>query len=172
MKKILAIFPVLLILSILITACGTAEEPAPTAAPLQVLPTEAPLSEPTPVEEAAPAPIEDATPAEVEPAQPEFLSYLDPVMLLTPASGGGTRPILAWEPIPGVDRYGVYLYAPSGRLYWSWQGRETEIPVGGVPRLREDAIGPSVVDGMTWIVIAYNPDQLPIASGGPRPIGP
>ena len=171
MKKRLATLLFILILALLITACG-AEEPPPPTEPEQVLPTELPTSEPTPVEEAAATPTEEAPPAEAEPAQPEYLSFLDPVALLTPTSGGGTRPILAWEPVPGADRYGVYLYAPSGRLYWSWQGRETSVPVGGLPQLREDAIGPSVVDGMTWTVIAYDADQFPLAAGGPRAIGP
>lgn len=104
--------------------------------------------------------------------QPDFVSFVDPMTLTTPTSGGGIRPVLAWEPVEAADRYGVYLYAPDGSLYWSWQGRETSVPVGGRPQLREDATGPSVIEGMSWVVIAYNQEQLPIASAGPRPIGP
>ena len=126
------------------------------------------MAAPAADEPVVPDPTTEAPPTAVETelAQPEYLSYLDAVTLLTTASGGGTRPILAWEPVAGADRYGVYLYAPSGRLYWSWQGRETSVPVGGVPQLREDAIGPSVIERMTWMVIAYDADQFPIASGG------
>ena len=129
-------------------ATSTSEEP--TEIPQEALPTETP------------------SPSN----QIDFLEYLDRITLITPLSGGGTRPVMEWEPFEGADRYGVYLYAPGDRLYWSWQGRETSVPVGGFPQLREDALGPSIADGMTWMVIAYDADQFPLAASELRPISP
>ncbi len=103
---------------------------------------------------------------------PDYLEHLDRITLLTPESGNGPRPILKWEAADGADRYGVYLYGSDGELYWSWQGRETEIPVGGRPQLLENALGPRVSDGMTWAVIGFNAEQMPVAAGGLRSINP
>lgn len=105
-------------------------------------------------------------------SQVSYLDFSDGMTLTTPTSGGGIRPVLAWDPVNGADWYGVYLYAPNHKLYWSWQGRESSVPVGGRPKLNDDSLGPSVVVGMTWSVIAYDAQDLPIASGGPRPIAP
>ncbi|HUG48045.1 MAG TPA: hypothetical protein VMP67_06495 [Candidatus Limnocylindria bacterium] len=93
-------------------------------------------------------------------------------MLKTPTSGGGSRPLLEWEPVADADHYGAYVYAPEGIIYWAWAGRETSVHVGGEPQLREGAPGPSIVDGMTWAVIAYDPDLIPIAVSELRPISP
>ncbi len=103
---------------------------------------------------------------------PDFLEHLDRIRLLTPTSGNGPRPVLQWEAADGADRYGVYLYDSEGELYWSWQGRETKIPVGGRPRLVENALGPRVAEGMTWTVIGFDAEQLPVAAGGSRSIAP
>jgi hypothetical protein len=108
----------------------------------------------------------------LESSPPENLKHLEGIALLTPTEGGGTRPILEWEGVEGADRYGVYLYDQEGKLYWSWQGRETSIPVGGKPRLGEDALGPQVSAGMSWTVIAFDADQAPLAAGGPQVIAP
>jgi hypothetical protein len=105
-------------------------------------------------------------------SQVSYLDFSEGMTLTTPTSGGGIRPVLAWDPVDGADWYGVYLYAPNHKLYWSWQGRESSVPVGGRPKLNDDSLGPSAVVGMTWSVIAYDAEDLPVASGGPRPIGP
>ena len=102
----------------------------------------------------------------------QLLGNLDPVTLLTPTSGSGRRPLLEWTPVAGADHYGAYLYAPSGAIYWAWSGRRTAIHVGGEPQLRDRAAGPSVSRGMTWAVIAYNADMLPIAASELRSISP
>ncbi|MDX1691082.1 MAG: hypothetical protein R3290_08685 [Acidimicrobiia bacterium] len=102
-----------------------------------------------------------------------YFGDFDMVIVQTTAhSGGGIRPLLAWEPVEGADHYGVYLYAPDGSVYWVWRGEATGVPVGGEPRIREDAPGPSVVEGMTWSVIAYGEDLIPIAASPLRAIAP
>ncbi len=163
---------------LLTTACAASPDEVTEPDPTRTLATEptAPVPSPT-IERPTEVPQEaqpTKAPTEAPPpsSQPDFLDFLDAITINTPVSGGGTRPILAWEPVNGADRYGVYLYAPGGRLYWSWQGREPSVPVGGRPQLREDALGPSVTEGMTWMVIAYDADQFPIAAGGLRPIDP
>ncbi|MGA9191965.1 MAG: hypothetical protein WBZ24_09550 [Anaerolineales bacterium] len=121
----------------------------------------------------APSAVPAASPTQPQESGPVgFLDFLPSMTLTTPTSGGGIRPVLAWDPVDGAAWYGVYLYAPNQELYWSWQGRETSVPVGGRPKLNDDSLGPSVVEGMTWNVIAYDANNLPVASGGPRPIAP
>jgi hypothetical protein len=160
---------------LLATACAASPNAVADEAPTPTIPAE-PTG--TPPSEGEPTEIPQAAqpteaPTEAPPAsQPDFLDFLDAITINTPVSGGGTRPILAWDPVDSADRYGVYLYAPNGQLYWSWQGRESSVPVGGRPQLREDALGPSVAEGMTWMVIAYDVDQFPIAVGGLHPIAP
>ena len=97
---------------------------------------------------------------------------LDEVLLTTPLSGGGLRPLLAWGPANSAAYYAVKLYAPDGSPYWAWQGTATQIHVGGEPVLEDYAEGPFVVDGMTWGVIAYDEEWAPIAASERRPIGP
>ena len=159
-KQLLMVMTVLVLVSA--SACGRADGPAAGE--------EALLAEGEPGMTTSPA-----TPS-LEPVEatdlPDFLEHLDRITLLTPTSGSGPRPVLAWEAADGADRYGVYLYDSKGELYWSWQGRETEIPVGGRPRLVDEAPGPRVAEGMTWTVIGLNADQLPVAAGGPQPIAP
>ena len=54
------------------------------------------------------------------PAEGPFLSGFDQsVQLATATEGGGVRPLLEWGSVSGADHYGVYLYAPDGKLYWS-----------------------------------------------------
>ena len=102
-----------------------------------------------------------------------FLTGMPAISQTTPVSGGGTRPALAWETVDGADHYGVYVYTPDGRPYWSWRGRTTTAYVGGGGEpLNEDAAGPSITEGMTWVVIAYDADLAPVASSPQRPIAP
>jgi len=159
-KQMLILLSVLLVL--ILPGCGQADISAPGE--------EAVLAENEQGMSTSPA-----TPS-LEPVEatdlPDFLEHLDRITLLTPTSGNGPRPILKWEAAAGADRYGVYLYDSDGELYWSWQGRETEIPVGGRPRLVENALGPRVSEGMTWTVIGFDAEQLPVAAGGSRSIAP
>jgi len=107
-----------------------------------------------------------------EAAGPLFGSFDQAVTLLTATSGGGIRPLLQWDPVSGADHYGVYVYAPNGDLYWSWLTTDTSVHVGGEPVLHDDAPGPSVAEGMSWAVVAYDAAQLPLAVSAQRPIAP
>lgn len=158
--RLLILFAAVLLLSA--PACGLTSGTAPGQ---EDVPAETSRVSPTTPPPASPEPVQDTSP-------PKNLEHLEGIALLTPTTGGGTRPVLEWEGVEEADRYGVYLYDPEGKLFWSWQGRETSIPVGGRPRLVEDALGPRVAEGMTWIVIAFDADQMPVAAGGPRAIAP
>lgn len=159
---------------------GVTSPPAPTltasTAPVSgspVPPTSTPPTfAPTPSSATA-APV-TASPTSSATAAPEplFGGVDRTVELLTPEAGGGPRPDLSWSAVPGADHYGLYVYAPSGDIYWAWQGRATSVPVGGLPRLHDDVAGPSVSEGMTWAVVAYDTDLLPVAVSPRRPISP
>lgn len=94
------------------------------------------------------------------------------IELLTPASGGGTRPILEWVAVEGASHYLVAVRTPEGKGYWAWRTEDTSVPVGGWPRLNEEANGPRVAKGMTWSVIAVDKDGTIIAVSNHRPISP
>lgn len=91
---------------------------------------------------------------------------------LTPVAGSGIRPLLEWSPVDGASHYMVVVYAPDGSPYWTWTGAATSVHVGGDPVLADDRPGPSVVDGMTWGIVALDDEIVPIASSDRRPIAP
>lgn len=108
-----------------------------------------------------------------EPAgDPLFAGLDDTVALVTDTSGGGERPLLEWESVDGADHYSLYLYGPSGDVYWSWTGHDTAVHVGGEPRLDDGVPGPSVADGMSWSVLAHDAAGLPLAVSEQRAIAP
>lgn len=94
------------------------------------------------------------------------------IEVTTPTAGEGPRPELSWEPVPETVRYLVTVYTPGGDPYWAWQGENTSIHVGGEPRLEPDAAGPSVVDGMTWEVVAVGSNDELLAASGRMEISP
>jgi hypothetical protein len=113
------------------------------------------------------------TTAEVVEPGPALFEGLDgDIILKTPTSGGGERPLLEWEPFAGADHYAVFLYAPSGEAYWVWSGDATSVHVGGEPLLAEGSPGPNVAEGMSWAVIAYDAAMVPVAVSERRPIAP
>ncbi len=119
----------------------------------------------------------DTTPAPptvptTEPAASFFGSFATVIVQHTAETGDGIRPLLEWDAVLDADHYGVYLYAPSGATYWAWRGTETSVFVGGATQIREDAAGPSIADGMSWAVIAFDADLLPLAASPLRPIAP
>ena len=107
-----------------------------------------------------------------QPGPPMFAGLDGAIVLQTPASGGGERPLLEWEPSAGAEHYVVFLYAPSGEAYWVWSGDDTSVHVGGEPQLGPGSPGPDVVEGMSWAVIAYDADMVPVAVSERRPIAP
>jgi hypothetical protein len=112
------------------------------------------------------------TQAEAAIGEPFFGGLDRQIGLLTPEAGGGGRPLLEWEPVPGADHYAVYVYAPDDRVYWAWTGDDARVHVGGEPQLLEGVSGPSISPGMSWAVIAFDADLLPIAVSERREIAP
>jgi len=113
-------------------------------------------------------------PAETEtealPVNPDI--GVEVMSLLSAESGNGTRPILAWDPVPGSFMYSLVVLTPDGEPYWAWEGVETSVHVGGEPQLKDLAAGPSVVPGMTWSVAAYDDEFHVIAVSRKSPISP
>ena len=117
-----------------------------------------------------PTPLPSALP---EPTRASlFAGFDEEVVQLSPESGQGIRPLLEWEAVDGADHYALFLFAPDGAAYWAWMGPQTSVHVGGEPQLREGAPGPSIIDGMSWLVFAYDEGGLPIAMSPVRPISP
>jgi hypothetical protein len=100
----------------------------------------------------------------------QLIAGLPQIVQLTPLAGGGPRPSLDWEPVEGAIRYDVTLYAPDGIGYWAWHGPETSVVVGELAT--PDQSGPRVSPGMSWALLAFDADGLPIASSALRPIDP
>lgn len=125
-----------------------------TANPTTVPTTTAPATVPT----TAPTPLVDGVEATIE--------------LLAPVSGSGPRPLLEWAAADGAAMYTVAVYAPDGAPYWTWTGPETSVHVGGNPQLADGEPGPSVSDEMSWAVMAFDADMVPVAVSNRRPIAP
>lgn len=151
------------------TGCSgpTAQVPAPSdaATPAAVDTVEATDEVVGPT---TPAPTPTPTPAPVA-----FVQGLDDevVVQTTPVSGGGDRPVLAWEAFDGAADYVVAVHDADDRPYWAWTTSDTQVRIGLTER-PETAPGPRVADGTTWVVIARDADGTPIASSPRRPIGP
>jgi hypothetical protein len=96
----------------------------------------------------------------------------DVVVQTTPTSGGGTRPLLGWEPFEGAATYLVIVYAEGGEPYWSTITEQTETFVGGAAQIPDGVDGPEVAEGYSWAVYAEDADGIPIASSPIRPISP
>jgi len=161
------------LLALVLSSCGgdDAESPDSTSAvpadQVEATPTT------TTAESADQAEATTTTAESADQAEAPFLNGFDRgVVLATAPEGGGNRPLLEWSSVSGADHYGVYLYAPSGKLYWSWRGRELSVYVGGAVQIGDHAAGPAVVVGMNWAVVAYDANLNPIAASGLRPIGP
>lgn len=88
--------------------------------------------------------------------RPAGATAFPPITTMSESSRGGAHPELSWEAVPGTELYAVALFDPDGRIYWSWQGDESAVHVGGEPQLSAEAAGPSVVAGMSWQVLALD----------------
>jgi hypothetical protein len=120
-------------------------------------PTEAPTNVPTEV-----------------PSEP-FLSVpgIGRVNLLTDVQGGGEKPSLAWESIPGADRYQLVVFDEAGEPYWAWEGAQTQVYMGGSEsQPPADSSGPVVGVGYSWAVVAYDANGQITASSELRPVSP
>lgn len=151
----------LLVVGVL-AACGGDDATPTTTAPGAAATTTTTATGTTPTT------VPDEEPAVDLPAR---LGLLE-ITLLTPTSGGGTRPILEWEPVDGAAGYEVALNGPGGGIYWAGWATGTSIPVGGEPLIDPEFSGPSVSEGMTWSVAAYDADGYLVAISVMRPIAP
>lgn len=145
---------------------------ADTAAPATEAADDSATDSTEPAESTAP---ESTAP---EPTAPEPSDAVLPVpdaalvVQTTPTSGGGARPLLAWESFDGAATYLVIVYAEGGEPYWSTITDRTETYVGGAAPIPDGVDGPEVAEGYSWAVYAEDADGIPIASSPLRPISP
>lgn len=93
--------------------------------------------------------------------------------LLTGQSGVGEKPLLRWEAVSGANFYQLVVFDEAGKPYWAWEGKATQIYLGGTQEQPPaDSSGPVIGSGYSWIVIAYNAEHRAIASSEKRPISP
>jgi hypothetical protein len=163
-----------------------AAEPVATSEPTSTEPptlaTDPPSTDPPSTDQGTDPPMgtvsDDSTvePTETTEPPPTSAALLEgfdvSVELMTATSGGGIRPLLEWSPHEGATWYLATLYAPDGTVYWTWTGPSTSVHVGGDPRLDDGVPGPSVIEGMSWGVVALDADVVPIAMSARLPIAP
>lgn len=94
--------------------------------------------------------------------------YLDPIAVTV--ADPGPRPLLTWAPVDGATLYLVTVLDSSGVGYWTWEGTDTEVHVGGTAE--PDAIGPYVFEDMTWRVAAQDDSGTLLAVSEPSPLSP
>jgi hypothetical protein len=143
-------------LALLAAGCAGSEE-ASTPAPDQVS-TPAPSATP-PADEPATTPPTTEPPAEDDAGLPSIEG-------LTAAEGAGLQPLLQWEPVSGAATYDVVLYDPAGAAYGAWSGTAAAVVVG------DGAVDPTIAEGMSWAVLAYDDDGAPVAASAQLPIAP
>ena len=166
------LFPLAIVVAVLV-GCGTAAdlsasgssspEATPSVAETTAGPTNTVQSFAT---SSAPASTVHVIPEEV------FMPGLGltPIDQITPIDGGGPRPLLAWEPVPGADRYTVLVMDEEGKPWWAWTGEGESVVLGGVDASAEIG-GPQAGPGVTWVVFAHDNGGSLIAVSPARPVG-
>jgi hypothetical protein len=171
-------------------ACGGGSNP--TSAPTNAA-SPAPTQVASPASPSAPSPAQ-TTQATIAPTLGSDLPSLQPtapqpiqtpaqpqdlipggaaVVLTTPQSGVGTRPLLEWQPVDGAATYRVTVFDGTGRPYWAWEGDTPSAYFGGgAEALPDEAPGPILGAGMSWVVFAADADGVPIAASAITPIAP
>lgn len=100
---------------------------------------------------------------------PAVLGIGGSVVQTTPTSGNPPTPLLAWEPVDGAESYSVIVLDPDGATWWSWDGPELEVALGGVgsapAALRTAA-------GVSWAVLAQAEDGTVLAVSPWRRLDP
>lgn len=95
------------------------------------------------------------------------------IVLLTPATGNGPKPLLTWEPVVGASTYDVIVNTLDGGPYWAWRGATSEVWLGGhEPEPDPDTEGPVLVEPMLLTVVATDDSGIPLAGIGPVEIAP
>ena len=95
------------------------------------------------------------------------------IVLLTPATGNGPKPLLTWEPVVGASTYDVIVNTLDGGPYWAWRGATSEVWIGGHETEPDpDTEGPVLVEPMLLTVVATDDSGIPLAGIGPVEIAP
>jgi hypothetical protein len=103
---------------------------------------------------------------------PPVIDGLAPVVLLTPASGGGPRPLLEWERVVEAASYLVVVYDGDGDAFWSAITDATSVYLGGPELIPEANSAPRLAGDSTWVVFARDATGRVIAASGRAPIAP
>lgn len=157
--------PAALVLLALVTMPACSSSSTPTTADVAAVDRDTPAGDPT-----EPSPDESAsTPPAPSSLAPE-VAGLAGIRLTTSPAEVGTRPELTWDPVDDAAYYSLVVSTADGRPYWAWEGTTTSIPLGGLPRLHDDAAGPRLADAMTWVVTAHDADHRVIALSDREPL--
>jgi hypothetical protein len=95
------------------------------------------------------------------------------IQQLTAAEDVGAQPLFEWQAVEDAARYVLLVIDTDGRAYWSWEGAETAVYLGGgtdVPP--EDSAGPKLLRPMTWMVFAFDEAESLIGVSASSPITP
>lgn len=115
-------------------------------------------------------------PPSTDPGPPSELADIDALadlMVTTPASGNGERPLLSWEPVDGAAAYVLTLSEPTGVAYWAWSGSISSTWLGGqADEPPPDSAGPILVEELILRVVALDEAGSIIAASEPTPIEP
>ena len=95
------------------------------------------------------------------------------VVILTPSTDAGERPLLEWQPVEGATDYSLALTADDGGAYWAWRGASSSVWLGGsAEEPPADASGPLLTQPMTLRVVAHGANGQIIAASAPTEIAP
>ena len=94
------------------------------------------------------------------------------VEIVTPASGGGERPLLEWAAVEGAEEYDVVALTADGEPYWAWVGQTTSVVFGGGDPAGDAGQLAIVYGPLTWTVAAYDPDGTLLALSDRAPLAP
>jgi hypothetical protein len=95
------------------------------------------------------------------------------IKVLTDIEGVGAKPLFAWEATANAERYQLIVFDEAGEPYWAWEGIKTQIYMGGTDtQPPDDSSGPSIDEGYTWAVVAYDSDDRVFAVSEVRSISP
>lgn len=157
----------------LATSCGGSNDTTTTEAPAATDVGTVTVGE-SDVAEAPEATLVTPSPESDTPAtELSDLEGLDAITVTTPTSGNGERPLLAWNPVDGAERYALTLSLPDGAAYFSWTGPTTSIWLGGTAdEPPADAAGPVLLTELVLRVVAFDETGAITAASTPTPIAP
>jgi hypothetical protein len=91
----------------------------------------------------------------------------------TKKQDAGRHPVLGWKAVSGAARYLLVVQTPKGNPYWSWEGTENRVRLGGGPLdAPNNSPGATLTRKMVWFVVAFDEAGAIIASSAKRTIAP